>query len=173
MADDERYLDVAGLAVPLAGGLRETGDPWEPFHLVDVSGGVVAPAAAYLRDVQACGRSDETLRSYGMDLLRWFRFCWAAGLDWDQVTRAEAGDFCRWLRIAGKPDGPHWRARLAGDAGEAVMVPAAGGPQRGAPNPVTGKPAAGRTYAPATVAHCETVLATFMISILSPGSVRW
>ena len=87
--------------------------------------------------------------------------CWAAGLDWDQVTRAEAGDFCRWLRIAGKPDGPHWRPRLAGDAGEAVMVPAAGGPQRGAPNPVTGKPAAGRTYAPATVAHCETVLRHF------------
>ena len=24
------------------------------------------------------------------DLLRWFRFCWAAGLAWDQVTRAEA-----------------------------------------------------------------------------------
>ena len=95
---------------------------------------VVAPAAAYLRDVQACGRSESTLRSYGMDLLRWFRFCWAAGLDWDQVTRAEAGDFCRWVRIAGKPDGPHWRARLAGDAGEAVMVPTAGGLQRGAPN---------------------------------------
>ena len=109
MADDERYLDVAGLAVPLAGWLRETGDPWEPFQLVDVAGAVVAPAAAYLRDVQARGRSDSTLRSYGMDLLRWFRFCWAAGLDWDQVTRAEAGDFYRWLRITGKPDGPHWR----------------------------------------------------------------
>ena len=170
MADDERYLDVAGLAVPLAGWLRETGDPWEPFQLVDVAGVVVAPAAAYLRDVQACGRSDSTLRSYGMDLLRWFRFCWAAGLDWDQVTRAEAGDFCRWLRIAGKPDGPHWRARLAGDAGGAVMVPAAGGPQRGAPNPVTGKPAAGRTYAPATVAHCETVLRHFYGFHLESGS---
>ena len=29
-----------------------------------------------------------------MDLLRWFRFCWASGLEWDQVTRAEAADFC-------------------------------------------------------------------------------
>jgi site-specific recombinase XerD len=103
MADDEGGLGVAGLSVPLAGGLRETGDPWEPFGLVDPAGETVAPAAVYLRDVQACGRSEATLRSYGMDLLRWFRFCWAAGLAWDQATRAEAGDFCRWLRIAGKP----------------------------------------------------------------------
>jgi site-specific recombinase XerD len=103
MADDGQCLDVAGFAVPLAGGLRETGDPWEPFELTDAAGAVVGPAAAYLKDVQACGRSDATLRSYGMDLLRWFRFCWAAGLEWDQVTRAEARDFCRWLLIAGKP----------------------------------------------------------------------
>ena len=103
MADDEQGLDVAGLAVPLAGGLRETGDPWAPFELVDAAGAVVGPAAEYLKDVQACGRSDATLRSYGMGLLRWFRFCWAAGLEWDQVTRAEARDFCRWLLIAGKP----------------------------------------------------------------------
>ena len=103
MADEEQGLDVAGLAVPLAGGLRETGDPWAPFELVDAAGAVVGPAAEYLKDVQACGRSDATLRSYGMGLLRWFRFCWAAGLEWDQVTRAEARDFCRWLLIAGKP----------------------------------------------------------------------
>jgi hypothetical protein len=44
-----------------------------PFELVDADGGVVAPVAAYLKDVQACGRSESTLRSYGMDLLRWFR----------------------------------------------------------------------------------------------------
>ncbi|MGH7745725.1 MAG: tyrosine-type recombinase/integrase, partial [Candidatus Dormibacteria bacterium] len=103
MADGGQCLDAAGLTVPLTGGLRETGNPWMPFELVDADGGVVGPAAAYLKDVQACGRSEATLRSYGMDLLRWFRFCWAAGLYWDEVTRAEAGDFCRWLLIAGKP----------------------------------------------------------------------
>ena len=74
-----------------------------PFELVDAAGAVVGPVAVYLRDVQACGRSEATLRSYGMDLLRWFRFCWAVGVEWDQVTRAEARDFCRWLQIAGKP----------------------------------------------------------------------
>lgn len=103
MADDGQFLDAAGLTVQPVGGLRETGDPWMPFELVDADGGVVAPVAAYLRDVQACGRSEATLRSYGMDLLRWFRFCWASGLEWDQVTRSEAADFCRWLTVAGKP----------------------------------------------------------------------
>ena len=38
------------------------------------------------------------LRSYGMDLLRWFRFLWAVGVAWDRASRAEARDFCRWLR---------------------------------------------------------------------------
>jgi integrase len=103
MVDDGQYLDVTGLVILPAGGLREKGDPWVPFELVDADGSVAAPVAEYLKDVQACGRSDATLRSYGMDLLRWFRFCWAAGLEWDQVTRAEARDFCRWLLIGRKP----------------------------------------------------------------------
>ena len=53
--------------------------------------------------LQAAGRSELTIRSYGMDLLRWFRFLWAAGVAWDRATRAEARDFCRWLLVAGKP----------------------------------------------------------------------
>src|SRR5258705_6770618 len=129
VAGDERDADVAGLAVLPVGALRETGDPWEPFQLVDAAGAVVGPVAAYLKDLQACGRSEATLRSYGMDLLRWFRFCWAAGLAWDQVTRAEAGEFCRWLRIAGKPAGLHWRARRVGGGGGGGR---GAGPARGA-----------------------------------------
>jgi hypothetical protein len=49
-----------------------------------------------------------------MDLLRWFRFLWALGVVWDQATRVEARDFCRWLQIADKPVRPHWR-HLDGD----------------------------------------------------------
>ena len=30
-----RPRDLAALAVPLAGALQETGDPWEPYRLVD------------------------------------------------------------------------------------------------------------------------------------------
>ena len=84
-----------------------------------------------------------------------------------------AGEFCRWLRIAGKPAGPHWRARRAGGEGEAAAAAVAGGPLAGSPDAVTGRPAPGRTYAVATVAHCETVLRHFYDFHLELGPGRW
>src|SRR5258708_25536605 len=48
-----------------------------------------------------------------MDLLRWFRFVWAAEVPWDQATRAEARDFCRWLQLGGKPGRPPGRPYAA------------------------------------------------------------
>jgi hypothetical protein len=45
MTYDGQFPDVAGLAVRQAGGLRETGDPWMPFELVDADGGVVVEYA--------------------------------------------------------------------------------------------------------------------------------
>jgi hypothetical protein len=50
--------------------LEATGDPFEPYRLVDAHGVVVGPVAVYLRELQACGRPATTQRSYGMDLLR-------------------------------------------------------------------------------------------------------
>ena len=118
--------DLAGLVVPLAGRLVATGDRWEPYRLVDGDGVTVGAAGAYFGHLQAAGRSEATVRSYGMDLLRWFRFLWAAGVAWDRASRAEARDFCRWLQVAGKPVRPHWR-----DAGPAGWRAARGGFGRG------------------------------------------
>ena len=154
--------DLAALVVPQAGALRATGRPFEPYQLVDPSGGVVSPAAVFLTDLQACGRPGTTLRSYGMALLRWFRFVWAVGVPWDQATRAEARDFIRWLQVAGKPARPHWRH----PGGPAPSRPAA----RLAPNPVTGKAPPGPGYAPVTVAHCETVTRGFYEFHLQAGT---
>jgi hypothetical protein len=70
----------------------------QPYRLEDADGVVIAPVAAYLRDLRACGRSATTQRSYGMDLLRWFRFLQAVGIGWDQATRVEARDFISWLQ---------------------------------------------------------------------------
>src|SRR6266566_163920 len=100
---DDLHRDMASLVVPRAGFLQATGGPWDPFRLVDPSGEVVGPVAVYLNDLQAAGRAAATQRSYGMDLLRWFRFLWAIDVAWDQVTRAEARDFARRLQLAGKP----------------------------------------------------------------------
>ena len=77
--DGDAPRDLSRLVAPLLGSLEATGDLFEPFRLIDVSGVVVAPAAAYFRELAACGRPAATHRSYGMDVLRWFRFLWAAG----------------------------------------------------------------------------------------------
>ena len=95
--------DLMNLVVPQRGGLVATGERQEPFRLVDGDGLVVAGAAVFFCDLQAAGRPDSTIRSYGLDLLRWFRFLWAAGIPWERATRAEARDFCRWMIVAGKP----------------------------------------------------------------------
>jgi integrase len=124
------------------GSLRETGDPWAPWQLVDGDGLAVEGVAAFLADLQAAGRSAATMRSYGMDLLRWFRFIWAVEVAWDRATRTEARDFCRWLQVAGKPSWPHWRSQdeTAGAPGRA--------PARG-------------PYSASVRAHSETVLRGF------------
>ena len=131
--DDEQARDLAGLAVPLTGSLEATGDPWLPYRLIDPAGEPVEAVSDFFRDLQAAGRSTATIRSYGMDLLRWFRFLWAIGVAWDRATRVEARDFCRWMLVAGKPSRPHWRR-----------------PRRSA-----GEPATVVAYAPSVRAHCR------------------
>ena len=135
---DEEERDLA-LVVPLAGRLEDTGDPWLPFRLVDSAGKPVEAVAAFFRDLQAAGRVEATLRSYGMDLLRWFRFLWAVDVPWERATRIEARDFCRWMLLGGKPSRPHWR-----NPGQA--------PDSGS---------TGQAYAPSVRAHSETVLRGF------------
>jgi LPS sulfotransferase NodH len=103
--------DLATLVVPQVGSLQVREDPWEPWRLVDPRGVAVEAVAAFFRDLLAAGRSAATVRSYGLDLLRWFRFLWALGVPWDQAARFEARDFSRWLQVAGKPARAHWRRR--------------------------------------------------------------
>ena len=166
--------DLSSLVVPCRGSLVATGDLFEPYRLVDAAGGVVGSVAGYLRDLQAAGRSSATQRSYGMDLLRWFRFLWAIDVGWDRATQVEARDFCCWIQGSDKAVRPHWR-RAGQDRASAVPTtarpaPAGGAGRAGVPNAVTGKPAPGPKYASSTVAHCETVLRSFYAFHLDAGS---
>lgn len=166
MADKEDVApDLALLEVRQVGSLGETGDPWEPFRLVDPDGGVVQPVSEYLKDLQATGRRAATQRSYGMDLLRWFRFLWAIEVAWDKATRREARDFSRWLQIADKPVRPHWRSVGNDPATRPPTTPA-----QTPPNPVTGKPALGSKYGASTRAHSESVLRHFYDFHLEVGT---
>ncbi len=92
-----------------------TGDEREPYRLIDPDGHVVEPVAVFLRELLAVGRSTATLRSYGMDLLRWWRFLTRSDVGWDRATRVEARDFSCWIQLTVKQ-------RLTGHAasGEAV-----------------------------------------------------
>ncbi|MEU4820275.1 site-specific integrase [Actinomadura sp. NPDC023710] len=107
--------------------------------------------SVFLRDLLASGRSESTLRSYSVDLLRWWRFLDAVGVEWDRASRAEARDFSCWIQLTAKQRLQTSRPRAARLSSRVA----------GAPNPVTGKPASGEGYAPSTVAHSETVLRRF------------
>jgi len=154
-------LGLAGLVVPLVGAVDATGDPFEPYRLVDAEGEPVLPVTAFLADLQACGRAVATQRSYSMALLRWLRFLWAVEVPWEHATRVEARDFIRWVQVAGKPARRHWR----GDDDAAEVRP--GMP---VPNRVTGKSPPGPQYATATVVHSETVVRTFYDFHLQAGT---
>lgn len=142
IGDGDPERDLAALVVPQSGRLVATGNRYEPYRLIDPDGAVVEAATAYFRDLLAAGRAESTVRSYGLDLLRWFRFLWSdTGVGWDRATRVEARDFSRWLQVAGKQPRLHWRASEAA----------------GSPAPV----GAGEAYAPSVRAHSETVLRSF------------
>lgn len=131
--------DLALTVVPQVGRLIDTGKDAEPFRLLDPGGVPVGAVMTYFRELQASGHSTATIRSYGMDLLRWFRFCWAIEVTWDRATRIEAREFSRWLRMPGRPVRGHWRA----------------------PQLAVAVARAGQGYSASVRAHSETVLRGF------------
>src|SRR5258708_11761031 len=78
----ERGRDLSGLVVSRAGGLVLTSDEREPYRLIGADGQVVESVSVFLRDLLAAGKSATTLRSYGLDLLRWWRVLDAVGIRW-------------------------------------------------------------------------------------------
>lgn len=161
MPDDRRPVrDLKSFALPELGHLVETEDPWEPCQLLDPFGMPVEPAALYFKDLMAADSSPLTPRSYGMDLLRWWRFLWFFGIEWDRAVREDARDFMLWMKLADKPVRVHWRHR--GKNPSEMQPPSSKRrPPPGVPNSVTGKPTVGKKYALTTRAHCETVLRSF------------
>lgn len=141
---------LAHLMVPRGGQLVATGIQSEPYRLINAAGVVVEPVSDFLLELFAAGRSAATLRSYGMDLLRWWRFLEAVDVCWDRATRTEARDFSCWIQLTVKHQKSLEAKESSGSAG--FTRP---------PNPVTGKPAVGPGYAATTIVHSETVLRSF------------
>jgi integrase len=114
----------------------------------------------YFKDLMTADSSPLTPRSYGHDLLRWWRYLWAFEIEWDRAIREDARDFMLWMKLADKPVRVHWRLR-GKDPAEMSPFSGTSRPAAGTPNSVTGKPSVGKKYSPNTRAHCETVLRTF------------
>lgn len=132
-------------SVPRAGSVVPGPTALVPFVVVDGSGAEVEPVSRYLRDRIVSDVSPLTCRSYGYDLLRWFRLLWLLEVPWDTATEAETAVMADWLRNAGNPQ----RRRLPGS------------PQPGSVNMRTGKPEPGAGYASATIGHALTVVSGF------------
>jgi hypothetical protein len=65
---------LATLVVPCIGRVVAADDPLEPYQLLDADGAAVKAVASFLRELLAASRAPLALRSYAMDLLRWWRF---------------------------------------------------------------------------------------------------
>ncbi|MGH3518271.1 MAG: site-specific integrase [Haloechinothrix sp.] len=90
--------DLSALVVPAVGRLVGTGERYEPYRMLGPDGMCMESATAFFRDLLAAGRAEATVRSYGMDLLRWYRLLRTIEVRWNHATRIEARDFGRWLR---------------------------------------------------------------------------
>src|SRR5260370_6005123 len=90
---EEQGRDLSRLVVPRAGRLMTTGDDREPYRVVAPDGDVAEPVSVFLRDLLASGKSAATLRSYAVDLLRWWRFPGAGDAAWDPASPAPAWGF--------------------------------------------------------------------------------
>lgn len=149
MTEDDRALvqrDVSALVVVRAGCVASTDDAVLPWVVRDGAGEPIESVSAFLKDLLACGASPASCRSYGYDLLRWFRFLTAVDVAWDRASRAEVRDFVLWLRTSHNPA----RDRRRTDV-----------PAPGSVNARTGKAHLSAGYAPATINHAISVLAAF------------
>lgn len=146
--------DISGLVVARLGSVQPTSDRVLPWAVVDGAGAALRPANDYLRHLLACGSSPLSCRSYGHDLLRWFRFLSAVDVVWSRAQRSDVRDFVLWLRTCENPA----RRRRRPDA-----------PAPGSVNPKTGKANLSAGYAPATINHAVSVLAEFYEFHLGTG----
>lgn len=98
---------VTGLVVPRVGSVANI-EAAPGTVLLDATSKPVEEVSEFFATMLACGASFSSLRSYGMALLRWWRFLAAIDVPWQRASRIEARDFVLWMRLvgpAGRPGG--------------------------------------------------------------------
>jgi integrase len=97
---EEMDRDVTGLVVPTLGSVASIGAA-PGTVLLDATGEPVEEVSEFFATMLACGASVSSLRSYGLALLRWWRFLAAIDVPWQRAGRVEARDFVLWMRLVG------------------------------------------------------------------------
>lgn len=144
--DIRRSLLQGQSELPRLGQVRATEDGALPYVVVDESDDPIGYVNDFLRELVLGDASPLTCRSYGHDLLRWWRLLSLVEVSWDRATRTEVELLVGWLRSAPNPQ----RSRSRSDA----YLP-------GSVNPKTGKPRLRAGYAPSTINHALSVLSAF------------
>lgn len=127
--------------LPSVGRVRAL--PVSPYwEMLDRDDARVPSVERYLQDFWARGMSSSSVESYARDLLRWFRFLWGSGKEWNRVTRDDIREFVTMLRASTKKPARPRRP-----------VPAI--------NEVSGKPYLSAQYSPRTINHNLSVLFAF------------
>jgi len=150
--NSDRILD--GIVLPQWGRVEPSDGP-VPWTVVTDDGLDLVVVQQYLREVVARGGSPLTTRSYAYDLLRWWRWLMAVGVQWDRATSTEVRDYVLWLRSATK------RRRHARTASAATA---------GTINPLTRKQYLDDQYRARTIRHSNAVLRDFYAYWIDAGA---
>lgn len=134
------------VSLPRLGDVMETGESRLPYGVVDGDGVPLWYVSAFLRELVLGDASPLTCRSYGYDLLRWWRLLTLLEVEWNRATRVEVELLVGWMRSASNPQ--RRRSRI-------------GAEPPGSVNLQTGKPSLSAGYAKATINHALSVLSSF------------
>jgi site-specific recombinase XerD len=92
--------DVTRLVIPSIGRVAHVEES-PGTVVIDASGAPVVEVGDFFATMLASGGSASSLRSYGLALLRWWRFLAAIDVPWQRATRVDARDFVLWMRLVG------------------------------------------------------------------------
>ena len=145
--------DPSAIVVPRWGRVVPADGP-VPWTVLTDEGIELDPVQRYLREFVARGGSPLSTRSYAFDLLRWWRWLKAVGVEWDRATSTEVKDFVLWLKSTTK-----WRRHARTRSAATV----------GTVNPLTRKQYLDDNYRARTIRHCNAVLRDFYAYWLDAG----
>ncbi|MBT2523478.1 hypothetical protein [Arthrobacter sp. ISL-28] len=110
--DEMRLKLIEGqIGLPRIGAVRQNATGLLPYAVVDEAEREIGVFSVFLSDLVLTDMSPLTVRSYGNDLLRWWRVLQLIGVPWDEAGRVEVEVLVGWMRSAVNPQRTKERGR--------------------------------------------------------------